>query len=152
MLPRPSDLTAGRYSNHLMADAVRRGVRGTAMPAFPTLSQADVRDLVAYTDRFAAEDESASPAGSLAEAKTLYQTNCASCHGADGLGDGPGAAPLARVPADFHAHQPTVARAAETIANGVPGTAMPAWKAKLSEPQRQALAEYVRTFYETGRR
>ncbi|MBK8946793.1 MAG: cytochrome c [Ignavibacteriae bacterium] len=33
---------------------------------------------------------------------TLYQTNCASCHGADGNGDGVAAAALNPKPRNFH--------------------------------------------------
>jgi mono/diheme cytochrome c family protein len=35
--------------------------------------------------------------------------------------------------------------------DGVPGTAMAAWKTKLSDAQRAALADYVRSLYVGGR-
>src|SRR5579884_3187727 len=37
----------------------------------------------------------------LAEGKTLFNANCAPCHGASGAGDGPAAASLNPKPADF---------------------------------------------------
>ena len=148
LLPRPTDLTSGRYTAEAIAAAVVRGVRGTAMPAFPTLGPEDVRDVSYYTKQLEPHPADGESSGSPDEAKKLYTVNCASCHGPTGAGDGPAAPPLARVPANFHARQPTAERAADVITNGVPGTAMPAWKTKLAEPQRAALAGYIRTFYE----
>jgi mono/diheme cytochrome c family protein len=152
MLPRPSDLTAGQYAPPLIARAIAQGVPGTAMPTTLKMQGEDLRNLTAFTKRFAPTPvhvAAATPAGD--EPKTLFARNCASCHGASGMGDGPAAPPLARPPANFHLRQPGADQAAKIIAEGVPGTAMPPWKAKLTEPQRAALAEYVRSFYEAGR-
>jgi len=35
------------------------------------------------------------------------------------------------------------------LENGVPGTAMPPWKDQLSEDERHALVEFVRSLYGT---
>ena len=61
-------------------------------------------------------------------AAQLYGDHCASCHGADGAGDGPGAASLRPRPANLVEHAYTDARLAEALWNGVAGTAMPAWR------------------------
>ena len=44
---------------------------------------------------------SALAAGDAAKGKTLFETNCASCHGTSGKGDGPVAASLTRPPSDL---------------------------------------------------
>lgn len=59
---------------------------------------------------------------------TLYATNCASCHGPRGAGDGPGAASLIPAPSDLSAHEYTTARLADALWNGVAGTAMQGWR------------------------
>jgi len=147
MLPRPTDLTTGRFADERIAQAIIQGMPGTAMPGYATLSNSDVNDLVAYTGQFAPPPQ-AGNASAPADAKALFATNCVSCHGAEGKGDGVAAAPLARPPANFHLRQPTVDQANRAITNGVPGTAMAAWKSRLNDTQRAALAAYVRTLYQ----
>lgn len=79
----------------------------------------------------------------------LYAQNCAACHGTNGAGDGPQAAPLNPKPRSFL--DPEVmadlspARGFNALTDGIRGTAMPAWGA-LSPSDRWALAFYVFTF------
>ncbi len=159
MLPRPTDFRSGRYAPHALAYAIVKGVTGTAMPAYPTLSRDDLRALVTVCDelsRGTSDETSAAPVSptspttapvATVDPKILYEQNCVNCHGANGGGDGIVAPTLPRWPADFRVNQPTPRRAADVIANGIPGTAMPPWAAKLSEPQRAVLADYVRSFF-----
>ena len=49
----------------------------------------------------AAEKGKKSPGGNAANGKKLAETNCVSCHGASGKGDGPAAAALNPKPADW---------------------------------------------------
>ena len=60
--------------------------------------------------------------------KALYDQHCASCHGADGKGDGPAAAGLNPPPADFtdafHSRFYSDAGRVRIIQRGSPGTAM----------------------------
>ncbi|MEW5249816.1 cytochrome c/FTR1 family iron permease [Microbulbifer discodermiae] len=80
------------------------------------------------------------------QSATLYQAQCAACHGNAGKGDGPLAAQLEPAPTDFH----DVARAEnrsllglyDAISNGIDGTAMAAF-ANLTDQQRWSLAFYV---------
>lgn len=58
----------------------------------------------------------------------LYDHNCAGCHGAKGEGDGPAAKALAPHPANLAGHEYTQDRIAQTLWNGVAGSAMPAWR------------------------
>jgi cytochrome c oxidase cbb3-type subunit 2 len=87
----------------------------------------------------------------------LYRQACAPCHGIGGDGQGPAAAGLYPKPHDFTMGMykfrttplgtiPTDADLVRTIREGIPGTAMPAWKHLLSTSQQIALAQYLKTF------
>lgn len=79
-------------------------------------------------------------------AKSLYATLCASCHGAQGHGDGPAVSGMKPPPTDFHDAAPMSERSVyalySTISLGVSGTPMPAFPS-LAEDQRWALAFHV---------
>jgi mono/diheme cytochrome c family protein len=81
------------------------------------------------------------------QGKALFASNCASCHGERGSGDGPTAGALVPSPTNFGLKEPTQRRALEVLEQGIPGTAMPPWKTQLDEEQRQALTEFVRSLY-----
>ncbi len=87
----------------------------------------------------------------------LYRQACAPCHGIGGDGQGPAAPGLHPRPHDFTTGMykfrttpldaiPTDADLVRTIREGIPGTAMPAWKHLLSGSQQMALAQYLKTF------
>ncbi len=86
----------------------------------------------------------------LAAGQQIYQANCVTCHGANGGGDGPTAAGLNPRPSDFSLHMPpgkhTDGQVFLWIKDGFPGTAMPAWGARLSDEQIWQLVNYLRTF------
>src|SRR5579871_1844598 len=84
--------------------------------------------------------------GDLKRGQELYAHNCASCHGAKGLGDGPGAAGLHPPPANLTEHFYRYNRLAFAFANGIDGTSMPAWR-DFNVRDLSALAEAVRAFY-----
>ena len=84
----------------------------------------------------------------------LYREHCAHCHGVTGDGMGPTAAFLNPYPRDYRpgvfkfksterADKPTHADLLRILRNGIAGTSMPSF-ALLSEPQIDALVEYVR--------
>jgi mono/diheme cytochrome c family protein len=93
-----------------------------------------------------------------ARAKAIYVKQCASCHGAEGHGDGPAAYLLYPKPRDFWSARyrlvstwegvPTEDDTFGVITRGIPGSAMPAW-GHLSESDRWALVRYVRGLAET---
>jgi mono/diheme cytochrome c family protein len=89
-------------------------------------------------------------ADSLAAGKKLYDQNCASCHGASGLGDGPAAKGMEPRPADIAAFVRTPLATDSylywTIAEGgVPiGTAMPPFKSSLKEDEIWKIIVYIR--------
>lgn len=86
----------------------------------------------------------------------LYQFHCAVCHGEKGAGDGPAAKFLYPKPRNFtiglykykttpfDVSQPTDDDLLKTIREGLPGTAMPAWKTLLSDEQIHSLIPVVK--------
>jgi mono/diheme cytochrome c family protein len=87
---------------------------------------------------------------SLAIGEKVFQERCATCHGPQGMGDGPGGAALNPKPRNFHdaSYMSTLTdeKINETIHNGKPGTAMPAWKGILSESEIKSVILKVRSF------
>ena len=93
----------------------------------------------------AAEKGKKSPGGNMASGKKLAETNCASCHGASGKGDGPAAAALNPKPADWTSAKVQAESEGELfwkISNG--RGPMPPWK-HLSEKDRWDLVSYVKS-------
>jgi len=84
----------------------------------------------------------------LALGAKLYASQCASCHGAQGGGDGPLAASLDPEPIAFtdagRASSRSVMALYQVITQGVEGTSMPSFQA-LSEDERWALAFFAGT-------
>lgn len=78
--------------------------------------------------------------------QTLYQANCAACHGEQGQGNGPLAASLDPTPIDFsdieRAENRSLVGLYDAVSNGIDGTAMTAFS-QLSEQERWSLAFYV---------
>lgn len=90
----------------------------------------------------------AKDAGLAAKGKTLFQLNCASCHGADGRGNGDRAASLNPKPRNFHEEKfkfgDDIVSIHKTILRGSAGTSMPSFALLLVE-ETWALAHFVQT-------
>jgi cytochrome c oxidase cbb3-type subunit 2 len=84
-------------------------------------------------------------AGDLDAAKKQFAVQCMGCHGPEGQGDGRAAAGLRPRPANLAAHRYTPEQVARVLWNGVPGTAMPAWRDQPAE-RLAALAAAARSF------
>jgi mono/diheme cytochrome c family protein len=91
-----------------------------------------------------------------ARGRKIYESYCASCHGAKGNGRGPAAAAVRPRPTDFTSgvyklrstptgSLPTDADLFGSITRGLHGTAMPAWR-RLDETDRWALALHLKSF------
>lgn len=98
---------------------------------------------------FAAQDTTAG--------KVVYQKWCAGCHGDAGAGDGEAARYMLPHPRDFtgaiyqirstaSGELPTDADLLRAIDLGLPGTAMPGWKTRLSDRERRDVLAYLKTF------
>ncbi|HKZ82498.1 MAG TPA: c-type cytochrome [Anaerolineae bacterium] len=99
----------------------------------------------------------ASPPAQAADGKAIYTQRCEVCHGAEGNGNGPAATNLDPKPRDFRrgwykirttasGQLPTDDDLVQVIANGMPGTTMPAWKGVLSDEEMRAVATYIKSF------
>ena len=84
----------------------------------------------------------------------VYAQHCAVCHGPDGRGNGPAAPSLIPRPRDFTLGEfkykstpagqpPTDADLLNTVANGLPASAMPYWRDILSADEMNAVVAYV---------
>ena len=91
------------------------------------------------------------------DGKVVYNQWCAGCHGEDGAGAGPAANTMLPRPRDFtlalyqvrttsSGELPTDADMLKVINEGMPGTAMPGWEEVLTEAERLALVDYLKTF------
>jgi mono/diheme cytochrome c family protein len=89
--------------------------------------------------------------------KLTYDKWCAGCHGDTGKGDGYGAAFMLPRPRDFtlgvfqirttaSGELPTDADLFRVVEEGMPGTAMPAWKSRLSKQEQADVIAYLKTF------
>ncbi|MBC7895441.1 MAG: FTR1 family protein [Cytophagaceae bacterium] len=83
----------------------------------------------------------------LADGRSIYQANCASCHGVTGMADGPAAAQLNPPPPPLGdaAAMADVSPALmyRKIAVGVAGTSMVGWASTLSPDQRWNVVAYL---------
>lgn len=80
----------------------------------------------------------------LTQGETLFKANCASCHGAEGKGDGQ----PALKPRNFHSKDawkngPNFAGMYKTLEEGLPGTAMSSFS-QLSAKDRVAIIHHIR--------
>ncbi len=89
--------------------------------------------------------------------KAVYGQWCAGCHGDTGAGDGPAARYMLPRPRDFtgaifkirstaSGQLPTDPDIERAIDEGLPGTAMPEWKTRLSDRERRDVIAYIKTF------
>lgn len=89
--------------------------------------------------------------GDAVAGRKFYEANCATCHGAKGDGQGPRAYFIQPKPANFltpesreEFNRPNLV---QRIADGSPGSEMPAWSKVLSQQEIANVAEYVFTAF-----
>src|SRR5947207_1356017 len=89
--------------------------------------------------------------------KAVYEKWCLECHGETGEGNGQAAKFMLPQPRDFtkavykirstaSGELPTDDDLMKMVSEGLPGTAMPEWKSKLSEGDRKDVIAYVKKF------
>ncbi|MBI4179962.1 c-type cytochrome [bacterium] len=180
LYPRPRDFTRGVYKIRSVMDpapteedlrrVVENGMAGSAMPAWKgRLSDREISAVLSHIKTLAPDAFSAPPsqpihAGSppavtptrLASGKSVYEKmQCAKCHGAGGVGDGPSAAALKDdlgfpiPPADFTlgifkgGDDPRDIYTRFTT--GMLGTPMPSFGELLTDEERWNLTLYVKS-------
>ncbi len=106
---------------------------------------------IAFADLGSCQNPPKKTSELLNQGKKIYEQACTFCHGPNGDGKGPLAARLQTPPANFtkplnqwEVTKGNAKKIFETIANGVPGTAMA--KFHYSEEERWALAYRVMEF------
>jgi len=109
---------------------------GDDMPAFGEVLTSDQRwDVVYYIWRFAA------PTDSLVTGQALYAENCVDCHGPTGQSMILGAADFSNQ--QFMSDHPS----SDLFVSVTQGKdSMPAWQARLSQEERWAVVDFIRTF------
>lgn len=126
----------------MMFRKVSIGVRGTAMPAFTTLSVDQRWNIVMYLSSLH------HPVTQTAEGEGLYVQNCVSCHGVTGVSDGTVARALSKLPPELGSFPWQVEHSDDELAHaitaGIAGSPMPP-SANLSPAQVQAVVAYVRS-------
>jgi DMSO reductase family type II enzyme heme b subunit len=96
-------------------------------------------------------------AQSTSGGQAIYEQRCAGCHGLTGEGQGPVTERLFVKPRDFTRDEYEIKSTAgdefpsredliRTVAEGMPGSSMPAWRGVLSEAEIGAVVDYVQTF------
>ncbi len=95
---------------------------------------------------FAGKTNPLGPEASIAGAD-IFKTNCATCHGDTGLGDGSASTYLDPRPANLVMLNTTAADdyLYWRISTGREGTAMPAWKGVLDDQQIWQVIAFIRT-------
>jgi mono/diheme cytochrome c family protein len=160
---------------------VSEGVQGTLMPTWKaSLSEDEIWQVIRYVQQTFARPVMRDPAegdppdeyagltspvsltvSTLDDGKRIFIRECMVCHGDAGRGGGPYAEGLQPSPPDFGdgsygtLQDPSFADSDYfwRISEGLPWSAMPAWKLQYSEEDRWRLVEYIRvTFTQTEER
>ena len=86
-------------------------------------------------------------ADASAEGAKIFKTNCETCHGSKGYGDGPVGEALDPKPQNLAELQAVASDdyLLWRIAEGKPGTSMPPWKNILTEEQIWQIVAFIRT-------
>lgn len=142
---------------------IRIGREGRVMPAFETLSDAQVNAIVDHVLSWkkgaeAAEFSNKPVMGDPQQGKALYAQTCADCHGADGKSQGIGTGVTLSRERKFKVVPPALNNAGflasatdawikHTIVQGRPGTKMPSQQEmELSDTQVNHIVSYIRSF------
>ncbi len=135
-----------RYQAHTLPDAPVQAVQGESGWLDPTDYPAMAREVIPPIDP--ATVMTPNPA-LMARGKALYAQNCATCHGADGKGDGPSANGLNPKPRNFteRATWKNGTRLEDvyrTLQEGIKGSSMVSYS-HLSKKDRMALSHVVQS-------
>ena len=90
----------------------------------------------------------------IARGKAVYERHCQNCHGPSGRGDGPDAAPLKVLPADFQRFRSFLKSDEEllrTIEHGVVFSPMHSWRGQLTDGEMQDVVAHIRLLSQQAR-
>jgi cytochrome c oxidase cbb3-type subunit 3 len=147
-------------SDEFLTKTIRHGRPGRVMPAFPTLSNSQVKAIVKRIRSWSqvpAPAEDGSPVdGDPVLGQSLYAEHCASCHGDKGQG-GHGTGVTFSRSRELPIIPPALNNAGflaaasdrmveSTIRDGRAGTPMPAFGGKLSDREIGHIARYIRSW------
>jgi mono/diheme cytochrome c family protein len=127
-----------------VADHIRNArmhVADSIMPIFKDYNDAEVESLVEFLETLSYTPKAE------ASGQELFDTFCVSCHGEKMDGRGKVSGMLDPLPRDFSKYQFVSSyeeRFAESIREGVKGTAMPTWKNVLSDEEIDRLIVYIK--------
>jgi len=116
-------------------------------------TRAQSKPWVVPADAIAVKNPLAGDKSVLPEAKGIYVSNCAPCHGEKGRGDGPASPGLNPKPADHSSaliQSETDGSLYWKLSEG--RAPMPAYKKVFSEHQRWELIDYIRTLAKTAKK
>lgn len=140
-----------------------KGATGAQMPSFSALSEEDRWALVAVIKDFAFIDEPGTPievppapGANLALGEQVYERlQCATCHGVDGVGEGPSSLTLKDdqkrriwapdLTTGLYKGGDEPEEIYTRIATGLDGSPMPAYASKATSEEIWALTDYVRS-------
>jgi mono/diheme cytochrome c family protein len=146
--PRPANLAEHDYTINQLGDVLWNGRAGTAMQAWRDLPLDDLAGIAAAVQSLhVPQQEPEIPPATLELGARVYGSHCGQCHGTQGAGDGPAAKEFPVPPANLREQRPSLAASLRAVRNGIHGTPMGNWSAKLSEAEISAVAFYVRGFY-----
>jgi cytochrome c oxidase cbb3-type subunit II len=146
--PSPARLAEHEYSIERLSDVLWNGVAGSAMPAWRDYPADDLSALAAAVQALTADrPEPAVPEHMVGLGATIYAANCVQCHGERGDGRGPAADKLTMAPASFIRQRVSLPEALRVLRNGVHGSPMAPWTARLTEGELVAVAHHVRSLY-----
>lgn len=142
-VPALASLEVARQANPAnWFSIVTRGNLERFMPPFPSLSDSQRWDVVAYALSLSTS------AKSIQEGEALFKKYCVDCHGASAKGDGPKSASLPKPPTNLTDLAFSASKTAydlySSIVMGVQ-PAMPSFGEKLNEDQRWAVVDYLRS-------
>jgi mono/diheme cytochrome c family protein len=84
----------------------------------------------------------------LTQGAEVYANHCAQCHGENGAGDGPAAIRFPIASTNFRTQRAGYEVSLRAIRDGVEGTPMAPWTSQLSDAEIDAVARYVRGFFQ----
>ena len=156
-LALPSFLRA--VSNGYLERSIRNGRPGRVMPAFPSLSSAEVVAIVRHIRDWGGDgvpsDDMRPVPGDTRRGRELFATHCAECHGPSGQGgrgtgksfsrprELPIVPPALQNPGFLHSASDRLIR--QTIVDGREGTPMPGFGDRLNGRQVDDLTAFVRS-------